>query len=80
MTKDGTIGMNNTIAALNTKIIEECVDYLVLAANGNVATRDVVRMVANIVECSGGQLDACSSCGRMPMESICNNARCQDLI
>lgn len=70
--------MNATIQAINDKIIEECIDYLVIAANGNVAESDVIRMVAEIVECSGGQLDACSSCGAMPMESNCNNARCQD--
>lgn len=70
--------MNTTIQEINQKIIEECIDYLVIAVNGNVAESDVVRMVAEIVECSGGQLDACSSCGAMPMESNCNNARCQD--
>lgn len=71
--------MNTAIQAINQKIIEECIDYLVVAVNGNVAESDVIRMVAEIVECSGGQLDACSSCGAMPMGSNCNNARCQDL-
>lgn len=70
--------MNATMQELNQKIIEECIQYLVTAADGRVAESDVIRMVAEIVECSGGQLDACSSCGAMPMESKCNNARCQD--
>lgn len=71
--------MDATIQALNEKLIEECIEYLTIASEGRIEQSDVIRMVAEIVECSGGQLDACSSCGAMPMGSNCNNSRCQDL-
>jgi CO dehydrogenase/acetyl-CoA synthase alpha subunit len=34
--------------------------------------------VISLLEDLGVEIDACSSCGAMPMESNCNNARCQD--
>lgn len=68
--------MNYTIEDLNKKIVQECIDYLVVASDSRVSQSDVIRMVANIVECTGGHLDACSLCGAMPMSVNCNNAGC----
>ena len=68
--------MNDAIAAINEKIIEECISYLVIASETRIAESDVIRMVAEIVQCSGGTIDACSLCGAMPMNTNCNNAGC----
>ena len=40
---------------------------------------EVMLSLIELLEGLGVQLDACSSCGAMPMNSNCNNARCQDL-
>lgn len=34
--------------------------------------------IISLLEDMGVEIDACSSCGAMPMQSNCNNARCQD--
>lgn len=68
--------MSQVIAELNQKIVDESIQYLVTAATDRADESDVIRMVANIVECTGGYLDACSLCGAMPMTTNCNNAGC----
>ena len=40
---------------------------------------EVMPSLIELLEGLGVQLDACSSCGAMPVDSNCNNARCQDL-
>lgn len=40
---------------------------------------DIARaFTIGLLEDLGIELDGCSSCGAMPMETNCNNARCQD--
>ena len=40
---------------------------------------EVMPSLIELLEGLGVEIDACSSCGAMPMDSNCNNARCQDL-
>lgn len=35
--------------------------------------------IIELLQDLGVEIDACSSCGAMPMDINCNNARCQDL-
>lgn len=41
----------------------------------NETRQGIIALLQNV----GVEFDGCSSCGRMPMEPNCNNARCQDL-
>mgnify|MGYP001796720723 CR=1 FL=1 len=34
--------------------------------------------IISLLEDMGVEIDACSGCGAMPMQTNCNNARCQD--
>ena len=68
--------MDTILQDINQKIVGECIDYLVVASDALISRSDVIRMVANIVECTGGELDACSNCGAMPLTVNCNNAGC----
>lgn len=61
---------------INQKITEECIDYFVIATQDRVSREDVIRHIADIVESTGGSIDACSRCGAMPMTTNCNNAGC----
>lgn len=68
--------MNRLIADLNRQIVEECIDYFVIATQGRLEREDVVRHIADIVNCTGGDIDACHHCGAMPLTVNCNNAGC----
>jgi hypothetical protein len=38
--------------------------------------RDTRAPLIDLLETLGVEIDGCSICGRMPMDSICNNAGC----
>lgn len=58
-------------------LVEQEVSEFIQAYNlddDNETRRGIIALLQNV----GVKFDGCSSCGRMPMEPNCNNARCQD--
>lgn len=39
-------------------------------------TPEAMAGIISFLEDMGVEIDACSNCGRMPMQPICNNANC----
>ena len=37
---------------------------------------EAMASIVSLLEDMGVEIDACSNCGRMPMQPICNNANC----
>ena len=68
--------MSLTIAEIDEALLEANIDWLRLVATSRASEREVIKHIANIVELTGGFIDACSLCGAMPMTTTCNNAGC----
>lgn len=64
----------------NLKLIDVALDVLhTVSDKADILDREEFnRVIVDLIEATGGEIDGCSLCGSIPMTTNCNNARCQD--